>query len=73
MKLEKREITLNEQDSVQDMLTMEKSILRAYADTVEHAFRKENRNCLCQHLQQTANEIFLLKDKLTSLQENAVW
>lgn len=72
MKLEKREITLNEQDSLRDVLTMEKSLLQSYANALESVQRKENRNCLCLHLQETAKEIFLVKDKLKSIEESSI-
>ena len=72
MKLEKREITLNEQDSVKDVLMMEKNLLHAYANGLENVQRKETRNCLCLHLQDEAKEIFWVKDKLKSIHENSI-
>ena len=41
MKLEKREITLNEADSVKDMYFYEKNLQHSYAQALEFATRKE--------------------------------
>ncbi len=72
MKLEKREITLNEVDSMQDVLMLEKSLLNAYVNALEYSYRKENRNRLCVHLEETAKEIFAIKDEMINLQEKAI-
>ena len=72
MKLEKREITLNEQDSIQDILIFEKNIIYAYVNALEHVNRKEIRNCLCVHLQEVAREIFSVKDQLLGIQEKLI-
>ncbi len=41
MKLEKREITLNEKDSLQDMFFMEQILLNSYEEGLKQAKRKE--------------------------------
>lgn len=43
MKNSKREITLNEYDSLEDMLFMEKSLMREYCTAIFSARRKETR------------------------------
>ncbi len=50
MKLKKREITLNEADSLKDVFFTEKALTSAYAEGEGFAFRKE-----------TANELLTLK------------
>lgn len=57
MKLEKREITLNEKDSVKDMICMEKTLLLAYAEAIEGATTKYARDILCQQLKETGEEL----------------
>ncbi len=44
MKLKKREITLNEVDSLKDMLYLENLIAGAYGEGDENAFRRETTN-----------------------------
>jgi len=44
MKLEKREITLNESDSLKDVFYLEKAILQAYLSRDKHLERKEAEN-----------------------------
>ncbi len=51
MKLKKREITLNEADSLKDVFFTEKALSSAYEAGDSYAFRKE-----------TANELTTLKD-----------
>lgn len=46
MKLEKREITLNEKDTLFDMLFFERSLAREYRRVVETQTRKEARALL---------------------------
>ena len=46
MKNSKREITLNEYDSLEDMLFMEKSLMREYCTAIFSAGGKETRVCL---------------------------
>lgn len=72
MKLEKREITLNEQDSMQDMFMTERNVLYAYTQALEKTNRKENVHCFCAHLQETAKELLLVKEKIQKLKEESI-
>lgn len=56
MKLEKREITLNESDSLKDIYYMEKTLLSAYAEGEVFAVRREVGNELEQLTKQTEEE-----------------
>lgn len=67
MKIEKREITLNERDTLKDMLFFEKGLLREYVSSMEKAERKETRTLLETRMGETAEEIFLLRDLLSTL------
>ena len=64
MKLEKREITLNEKDSLKDLLLLEKALLGQYTDALARVTRKEFRQQILQLIQETAEEIFWTKDLL---------
>jgi hypothetical protein len=64
MKLEKREITLNEKDSLKDVLFMEKGLLDRYVETLVCVTRKEERERLMKCIKETAEEIFTIKDLL---------
>ncbi len=46
MKLKKREITLNEADSLKDVFFTENALMRAYEEGDSFAFRKETANAL---------------------------
>ena len=62
MKLEKREITLNERDSLKYALLLETTLLKEYSGSAAQAERKETRSILLAHMKETAEEIFLLCD-----------
>ncbi len=64
MKLEKREITLNEKDSLKDILFLEKALLNEYVETLIYVTRKEERERLLTRIKETAEEIFTVKDLL---------
>ena len=70
MKLEKREITLNEKDSLTDMLLLERSILSAYAQACGEAERKESRLLMIENFKETAKDAFQLRDLLDGVEEN---
>ena len=53
MKLEKREITLNEADSLRDLLYFERSLCNAYGAGAQSAERKETERELLQFQQET--------------------
>ena len=54
MKLEKREITLNEADSLRDMLYTEKTVLEEYVKALEQPLSKQTQNELISSLQSVA-------------------
>ena len=56
MRLEKREITLNEADSLKDMYYMEKLLWTAYAEGEPFIARKEVENELGELIKQTEEE-----------------
>ena len=70
MKLEKREITLNERDSVLDMLMVENLLINAYGAATANVERKEYRLFIAEQLKETANEAFGLNDLLNGLADN---
>ena len=64
MRLEKREITLNEKDSLKDLLLLEKGLLAQYTDALARVTRKDFRQQILDLIQETAEEIFWTKDLL---------
>ena len=64
MRLEKREITLNEKDSLKDLFLLEKALLGQYTDTLTQVNRKELRERILDLIKETAEEIFWKKDLL---------
>ena len=62
MKLEKREITLNEFDSLKDVFYLEKNLLCEYANALEKAYRQETRNEILKLMNDTADDLFFAKD-----------
>ena len=64
MKLEKREITLNEKDSIRDILLLERSLMERYVDALVQVERKEERERLLTLVKETAEDIFGLNDLL---------
>lgn len=65
MKNSKREITLNECDSLEDMLFMEKALMREYCAAVFSAQRKETRSYLVECLSSVAEDVFFLRDLIS--------
>ncbi|MBE7079957.1 MAG: hypothetical protein E7371_01815 [Clostridiales bacterium] len=64
MRLEKREITLNEKDSLKDLLLLEKALLGQYTDALTRVTRKELRERILELVKETSGEIFWMKDLL---------
>ena len=64
MRLEKREITLNEKDSLKDLFLLEKALLGQYTDTLTQVNRKELRERILDLIKETAyvepKTVFLL-------------
>ena len=67
MKLEKREITLNEADSLKDIYYLEKVLLEGYAKMEKFAVRKEVVNELEKLKKQTEEE----KKRMYALWQNS--
>ena len=72
MRLEKREITLNEQDSLRDILFLGKALLFEYAESLGKAYRKEVREGLLDLIKENAEDFFLISDLLQKLEEENV-
>lgn len=60
MKLEKREITLNETDSISDVAYFDKCLLYAYQESLTKTKRKETAKRLLRQMQETAEELLFL-------------
>ena len=71
MKLEKREITLNEHDSLLDVTFMEKALLGAYVEGLAKVRRKEARERLLGSMRCVAEDLFLVKDLLEKVKEQS--
>ena len=69
MKLEKREITLNELDSLRDMLYMEKTVLEEYVRALQFPLSKQIQNQLVADLQSVAFSICEVQGLLQSVIE----
>ena len=73
MKNSKQDITLNERDSIEDMILFQRGLLRDYAAAVFAAERKETRTLFLECLQEIAEDIWFLRDILeTKEQERAI-
>ena len=57
MRLEKREITLNEQDSIKDVYYFEKTLLREYTARLALAKCKETENELSRLLKEVCEDM----------------
>ena len=62
MKLEKREITLNETDSVKDVAYTQKNLLTQYVNALEYAERKSVREELLHLMKQTGEDLCFTRD-----------
>ena len=69
MKLEKREITLNEKDSVRDLFFLEKGLFSEYAQAVDKMGRKETREKLMGFMKEVVEDMFLAKDLMKKMEE----
>ena len=67
MKLEKREITLNEQDSIKDAYYMQKVLLNEYICVLEKTDKKQTRNELSRLILENIETFYVLNDLLKSL------
>ena len=64
MKLEKREISLNETDSLRDAFCVEKMLLYAYVDALAAVEKKETRKEILRFMQETGEDLCFVKDLL---------
>ena len=72
MKLEKREIALNEMDSLKDALYTEKILLNEYVHVFTHTISKATRNELSELIAQVGDDALLVCDLLrNSIKQNA--
>ena len=72
MKFEKREITLNEYDSIQDLLFAHERLAFTYLESAKFIERKELRELLKSKLAEVLDEIFLLEELLNHIREEQV-
>ena len=64
MKLEKREITLNEKDSLMDMLFFEENLQKKYREFADSIDRKETKCMTVRHADDLDQNIQILKELL---------
>lgn len=62
MKLEKREITLNEYDSLQDAYYMQKTVLQVYVNELDKANTKHLRTELIRLIKENVEDTYFLLD-----------
>ena len=72
MKWEKREITLNEYDSVSDMLFTAERLLDLYKEATLFAEKKEIRERLKVGMGETAEIIYRLSDVLCGIKKEQI-
>ena len=69
MKLEKREISLNEADSFRDTCAVEKMLLYAYVDALCKATRQETKKEILRLMQETGEDLCFAYSLLRSVGE----
>lgn len=62
MKLEKREITLNEYDSLKEMFYMEKLLLNEYSECLTKVIRRETRKELLRMMCEVGEDMSFVQD-----------
>lgn len=67
MRLEKREITLNEYDSLQDAYHMQKMLLQEYCLRLPQLKRKQTRAEALRIMEENVKDLFLLSDLIENL------
>lgn len=72
MKASKREITLDECDSLRDILSAEKALLSAYTAAICASERKEMRTELLSAFSSAAEDVFFLSDLLSARKADRV-
>ena len=74
MKLEKREITLNEADALTDLFFTEKSLASHYVFALESAKKKQTRQALLHLLKEVGEDLYFVKDLMKkALEEQALF
>lgn len=68
MKIEKQKITLNERDSLLDVLYTHERLAELYLQGASIVERKEVRELLKKRLNEVVDEIYFLKDLIENLQ-----
>ncbi len=67
MKLEKREITLNEADSLQDMLYMETLLLQSYEKGLAKTTRKETQAFFAERIKELRKEVSGIEGQIKNI------
>ena len=71
MKLEKREITLNEEDSLFEMLCLEKMLVESYIEALFFSERKEVKMSLIKGVEEGVQMLLRVQD-LTANEKNVL-
>lgn len=71
MKLEKREITLNEKDSLFEMLCLEKMLVESYIEALFFSERKEVKMSLIKGVEEGVQMLLRVQD-LTANEKNVL-
>ena len=71
MKLEKREITLNEKDSLFEMLCLEKMLVESYIEALFFSERKEVKMALIKGVEEGVQMLLRVQD-LTANEKNVL-
>lgn len=69
MKLEKREITLNEMDSLYDALYLEKTLLIEYANALFDVRCRQTIESILSHIKEVSNDLYMIKYLINSITE----
>lgn len=64
MKNAKRDVTLDEKDSIADMIQTERNLFYSFARALFFAEKKETRETLQRGMERAAQNVFLLQDEL---------
>ena len=62
MKNAKRDITLNERDSIEDMAQTERTLFYAFSRALFLSSRKETRDALWKGMERAAKNVFFLEE-----------
>ena len=73
MKLEKREITLNETDSLKDMFFLEKFLSVEYKEGAKRAERKETESELIRLCEEAQADMEFIQERLQRSEKSSVF